>query len=891
MGSTSTFFSASRRSYVDAFSVALLVCLPAALFAQNDARADGTALKQAMAVRIQGDAIRLDGRLDDLAWRDAPPVTEFTQREPAQGMPATERMEVRFVYDNNAVYVGARMFNQDAATIQAPLGRRDNLGAQAEHFFVSIDTYYDRRTAYTFGVSASGVRMDRYHVRDDEESADAGFDVVWEAKTSIDGQGWTAEMWIPFSQLRYGPQSDQIWGLNIGRFTPTLEEEVYWVLIPRTERAWASRFGELHGIRNVRSARRIELLPVVVGSSTINANRDRRNPFDDGRSLLGRVGADFKMGLGPNLTLDATFNPDFGQVEADPAEVNLTAFATRFAERRPFFLEGARLMMPPNQSKFFYSRRIGARPVGPASGDYVDYPDTATILAAGKVTGRLASGTSIGVLAAVTSDEFARTADLGSSSIAKIRVAPTARYTVGRVQQEFGRLGSTVSAHVATLHRSFAAGDPLRDLLSRNALTFGADTLVRFKNGQYELVWAGLGTYVTGTPKAIEAIQLAPEHYMQRPDKDYGLLDPTRTSLSGYSQTMSFNRISGRHWLFGVSSIYDTVAFEANQVGQMNGADGIQPTMNVTYRETQPGRVFRAYSIRLSQQNEWNHGWNRQSGTIGTTVSVTWLNFWSSSVTVSSLMRNEDARLTRGGPLMRTPRGWSVNANIGNSPASQTRWTATAFAREDELGGIARRAAGIFSFRPGPRWQLSVAPNYERLLDSQQYVTTLSGGRPETFGSRYVFAYIERSTFASELRMGFTLKPDLNFDVYAEPFASSGRYYDYGELLAPSSLERILYGAGGTMLTTAPNGDRTVTAEGSTLSLPNRDFNVRSFQSNVVLRWEWRPGSTMYAVWQQNRDARDPIGNRVGIGDAFRSIRAPGNNIFLLKTSFWVPVG
>jgi hypothetical protein len=323
----------------------------------------------------------------------------------------------------------------------------------------------------------------------------------------------------------------------------------------------------------------------------------------------------------------------------------------------------------------------------------------------------------------------------------------------------------------------------------------------------------------------------------------------------------------------------------------MQGADGIQPSVNITYRETRPGRVFRAYSIRLSQQNEWNRGWNRQTGSVGTTVSGTWLNFWSSSVTVSRLLRNEDARLTRGGPLMRTPQAWTVNATLANSPASQTRWTANAFAREDELGGITRRASGTFAFRPGPRWQLSVAPSYERLLDSQQYVTTLSGGRLETFGSRYVFAYIERSTFANEFRMAFTLKPDLNLDVYAEPFASSGRYYDYGELLAPSSLERIEYGASGTTLTIAPNGTRTVTAGSSTFPLTNRDFNVRSFQSNVVLRWEWRPGSTMYAVWQQNRDARDPIGSRVGIGDAFRSVRAPGTNIFLLKTSFWVPVG
>jgi hypothetical protein len=871
-------------------AAALLLLCSSAAHAQKDGVVTNGE-KQATAVRVPDGAIRVDGRLDDRAWQGAPAIADFTQKEPTEGIPSTERMEVRFVYDDDAIYIGARMYSRDASTIQAPLGRRDNLGTQAEHIFVSLDTYHDRRTAYTFGVSASGVRLDRYHPRDDEAGADAGFDPVWEAKTSIDERGWTAELWIPFSQLRFNDLTEQIWGLNVGRFTPTLDEEDYWVLVPRTERAWASRFGELRGVRGIRSRRRIELLPVIVGSSTMNADRDPNNPFDDGRNLASRIGTDFKMGLGPNLTLDATINPDFGQVEADPAEVNLTAFATRFPEKRPFFTEGSRLLSTPNQSKFFYSRRIGARPAGPASGEYVDYPDDATILAAGKITGRLPSRTSVGVLGAVTDDESARIARAGIPGLTKIRVAPTAMYGVGRVQQEFGRLGSTVSAQVASMHRNVKTGDPLANLLSRNALTYGADALLRFKGGEYELLWGALGTYVTGEPAAIEATQRAPEHYMQRPDQDYGKLDPTRTSLSGFTQTLNFNRVSGRHWLFGISTIYDTVAFEANQVGQMNGADGIQPGASITYRETQPGRIFRSYAITLRQSNEWNHGWNRQTGFIQSSTNVTWVNFWTSSVSVTRDFRAQDARLTRGGPLMGRPGGWNINASFGNSATAQTRWTGSAGASENELGGQSRRVNGNFSFRPGPRWQLSVAPSYDRTTDAQQYVSTLNGGRQETFGSRYIFSYIERSTFATEFRMGFTLKPDVNLDIYAEPFAASGRYYDYGELLAPRSRERIRYGTADTSVDIEPDGDWVVTTGNSTFTLGNRDFNVRSFQSNVVLRWEWRPGSTMFLVWQQNRDAREILGTRVGLGDVFRSIRAPGSNIFLVKTSFWVPVG
>jgi hypothetical protein len=662
--------------------------------------------KRATIVRVAEGAIRLDGRLDESAWEQAVAVSDFTQKEPVEGAPTTEPMEVRFAYDGDALYVGARMYSRNPSAIQAPLGRRDNMGSQAEQFFISLDTYHDRRTAYTFGVSASGVRLDRYHPRDDEESADTGFDPVWEARTAIDSQGWTAELWIPFAQLRFIDTPDQVWGLNIARFTPTLEEEDYWIVVPRTQRAWASRFGALEGIRGIRPSRRIEILPVVVASSTVNGNRDPLNPFDRGGNLVGRAGADFKMGLGPSLTLEATFNPDFGQVEADPAEVNLTAFATRFPEKRPFFTEGNRLLTTPNQSKFFYSRRVGARPTGPASGDYVDYPDAATIVGAGKISGRLSSRTSIGVLAAVTSDETARIANVSASPIQRVRVAPNATYAVGRAQQEFGSLGSTVSAQMSMVHRHLTTGDSLSDVLPRNAINYGADTLLRFKGGEYEFVWAGLGSFVTGDAKAIETIQRTPDHYLQRPDKNYGELDPTRTSLAGYSQTMSLDRISGRHWLFGVSSVYDSVLYDANQIGQMQGADGIQPSFNVTYRETQPGRTFRNYSIRLSQQNEWTHGWNRQRGTIGTTVNLTWLNFWTSSVSVTRSFRGEDARLTRGGPLMGIPHGWSVNASMGNRATAQTRWSGSTTVAQNELGGITRRVSGSLSFRPGPRWQL-----------------------------------------------------------------------------------------------------------------------------------------------------------------------------------------
>lgn len=850
--------------------------------------------KVATAQRTAQGVIRLDGSLDEQAWTLAIPITDFTQKEPNEGALPTERMEVRFVYNDDALYVGARMYSTNPAAIQAPLGRRDQAGTTAEQFEVSLDTFLNRRTAYTFGVTASGVRVDRYH-GSDSEGGDEGFDPVWEASTRVDDRGWTAELWIPFTQLRFNDRPVQVWGLNVRRFTPTLSEETYWVLVPRTEVGWASRFGDLEGIEGVRPSRRVELLPFVVGSTTKNGDRDLADPFDDGKNLVSRMGLDVKVGVGPNLTLDATFNPDFGQVEADPAEVNLSDFATRFPERRPFFTEGSNLLNLSHPN-VFYTRRIGAPPAGPASGDYVDRPSDSRIIGAAKLTGRLSSGTSIGILAAVTDEEFAEAADVAEDGSApgfsRVRVGARAAWGVARVAQELGSSGSSVSFLVGGVLRDFEEEDPLALLSPKYAIVFGNDGLVRFRGGEYQLTWAIVGSYLAGESEAVARVQRSSSHYLQRPDRDPKYLyDPTRESLQGWSMQANFNRSSGQHWLFGASIKIDHPMYDSNEIANLTGADGIMPNWNVTYRETQPGFVFRSYQIRLNQGNEWNFDGNRQAGSAGLNVNVTWLNFWTSSISYSRNFRTESASLTRGGPLMGGPARWSSNLNVGTPPTAETGWSGAMSFSGDELGAHSFSTNMRLTVQPGPRWQLSARPSHSRSTSSQQFVTTLDGGRPETFGSRYIFGYIDQTQYAMEFRLSFSLKPEVNLDIYAEPFTASGHYYDHGELRAPGSLDRITYGEDdGTGVAIDEEGRRTVTFGESTFTLANRDFNTSSFQSNVVLRWEWRPGSTLYLVWQQSRDDRETIGSPVSLGDLFGSISTPGSNIFLVKASFWLPV-
>ena len=837
---------------------------------------------RATAVRVAAGAIRLDGQLDEALWRDAPPMTNFVQKEPSEGEPPSDPMTLRFAYDNDALYVGARMDSN--APVRAPLGRRDS-NDQAEHLLVSLDTYFDRRTSYTFGITAAGVRIDRYYASDDEDAGDDGFSPVWQARVSVDAGGWTAEMRIPFSQIRFNDRDPLLWGLNVQRIVPAQNEEVFWVLIPRTESRWASLFGELHGITGIQPRRRLELLPYVAGGSTIIGDRDERDPFTTAANLDGRVGLDAKMGLGSNLTLEAAVNPDFGQVEADPAEVNLSAVETFFAERRPFFLEGSDLLSGVSNN-FYYSRRIGAAPPIRPSGEFVDQPRASTILGAAKLSGRLVSGTSIGVLGAVTGEESARTFSTGAP-IGSFRVAPRSAYGVGRVEQEFGPPGSVAGMMATFVSRDLPEGDPLAAAVVRQAATVNGDIILRMRDGEYEARGFFGGSHIAGDAAAIDRVQRSSAHYYQRPDAPYPGYDPTRTSLTGIKSGWRIERRTGRHWNWSYDGQIESAGFESNDLGRLSSADGMEHGAEVSYRETVPGRWYRNYQLQLRHERRFTYEGIRRQGSWQSFGSITWPNFWQTELNVQQTMRAQDERLTRGGPLMGTPRGWSIEFEGENNDASRTRVEFGAEYGRNEDGGLVFGLATDWTIQPGSRWELSVEPSYVRQVDVRQYLTTLPGGSAATFGRRYVFGQVDRSTYATSIRLNYTFKPDLTLDLYAEPFAASGRYSDIGELLAARSRRLRLYGTDGTTLETLLDGTSRVGDGEATFDLRPRDFNVQSFRSNVVLRWEWRLGSTLFLVWQQDRASDEIARDRVGIGDMFDSLRATGDNFFVVKASYW----
>ena len=861
------------------------LCIAASVALQTS---EAPPAKQIRAVRLQGTSITLDGRLDDPVWSRASWISDFVQKRPREGAPPSDSMRIAIFYDDDALYVGARMFSRDPSKIQAPLSRRDNT-FQSERMWVSFDSYHDKRTAYSFGVSASGVRADWYHASDDENDANFGFDPVWEAKANIDALGWTAEMRIPFSQLRFTNQPVQVWGFNANRWNPVTSEDDYWIPVPTDRTGWSSFMGQLVGIEGIKPTRRLELMPYGAADTRFQGGVPAVDPFNGGANLAGRAGADVKMGLGPNITLDGTVNPDFGQVEADPAVVNLSAFEVFFDEKRPFFTEGSQLLRGSGPS-YFYSRRIGASPACNAEGDFVDCPHNATILGAAKVTGRLATGMSLGALAAVTSRESARTYDTATSAFGRVEVAPPAGYGVVRLQQEFGASKSVVGVTLTTVQRDLDS--LLVPTYSRHAYAGGADWVLRWDRGGYELRgWLGF-SHLRGDTSDINRVQQSSVHYFQRPDAHYLTYDPARTTLTGSVGSIWFRKTKG-NWLYDVQYAWESPAYDPNDAGRLGNGDGRNGFVGMIYRQTKPRAWFQNYNFALSAFSEYDYGGDRQVLFNEVYGQVVLKNFWDLSSYVDYLPRSLDHSATRGGPEMATPASWNWVVRLASKFGAKNSWVGRVYYGEDELGGQTYRLSGEVSIRPSTRFLFSATPNYLRAISPRQYLTTFTGGGPAaTYGSRYVFARIDQSTFLMQLRANYTIGPDLTLELYGEPFAASGRYYGLGELAAPRTFNLRDYGTSGTTIARNAAGDYTITDNGGadTLRISNPDFNILSFRSNAVLRWEWRRGSTLYLVWAQNRFGFQPIARLVGFRDLADSFGAQGDNFFALKVSYWIPV-
>jgi len=832
------------------------------------------------AVRVSGAAPHVDGRLDETVWRSAPAITSFTQREPDEGAPAPERTDVRIAYDDDALYIGARMFSEHPADIRALVTRRDQEGT-SERINISLDTYRDRRTAYTFAVTAAGVRIDYVHTSDSEGDRAYEYNPVWDAAVRIDSVGWTAEMRIPFTQLRFSPRDVQEWGINVARHVPARNEQSYWVLVRRNETGWSSRMATLTGIRGIRPSRRIEAIPYVAASSTYERVEDAADPFAHPTYANVRGGGDLKMGLGPNLTLDMTLNPDFGQVEADPAVVNLSAYEIFFDERRPFFTEGSDLL---DRRGLFYSRRIGAPPPGSARSDYAEQIGNTTILGAAKLTGRLPSGLSVAGLAALTDAEHVRTFDITTHAFGHALVAPRTGYAAASVQQEFGEDASTLGGMLTWVHRDVDAGTPLGNLLARDAVTGIGEGRYRWAGGKYDVNawWAVTG--IQGDSLALVRQQRSSRRYFQRPD-DYRV-DSSLRSMQGMYVGVGHSKLAGKHWLWDIDYNHQSPTFEGNDLGAFSTADNRSLSTEVRWRETTPRAWYRRYVLGVDVDNNWSYSWLPRGRNQQLYGDFTFRNFWQLNLDVERGDPSFSDRQTRGGPIMGMAGYRSTSIELRNSSTARYRWGVEWGVSESLDGGWQRGWDFSLSARPGDRWDVSLNTEWTRGQEGMQYVATIPTSGGSTYGNRYVFALLDGAEGSARLRVNYLITPRLTLETYAEPFASSGRFHLFGELAAPRSRSIRRYGTDGTTIDRNPDGTYTVTDGAETFDLEPEDYNVRSFRSNAVLRWEWRPGSTLFLVWQQDRSADRALRLARPV-DLWDALDTTGSNFLAIKISYW----
>lgn len=849
-------------------------------------------LPSVQATRAPGP-ITLDGRLTEPAWQAATPITAFTQVEPDEGRPVSQPTEVRILFDRDALYVGAVLY--DSVGVASRLGRRDADMEDSDWFSIALDTYHDHLTAVRFMVNPAGVRGDEILAGGDEDEGDESWDPVWDVATAVWDGGWSVEMRIPFSQLRFPRSEEQLWGLQLERTIARRQEAAVFSFTPRSERGGIARYGHLTGIRGIDRGRGLELLPYSVARAEYAPTAgDDGAPFTDpyrgGADYFASLGLDIKYRLASNLTLDATFNPDFGQVEVDPAVVNLTAFETQYDEKRPFFVEGSDIF-DFGSTELLYSRRIGGAPrwSAPGAALYESVPDAATILGAVKLTGRTA-GWTIGVIEAVTAEEVGRYITPAGEEVEEV-AAPLTSWFAGRIERNLREGRTTVGALATAVNRRLG-GLPLAQQLRASAYAGGIDFRHEWADRAWSLSGHVAASRIAGAPEAIEAAQTSSARYFQRPDADHLRLDPAATTLTGYDARLELSKESGLHWRGDLELSVRSPGFEVNDLGFQQEADRIETEGSVRYVEQRPGRVFREWSIDLEQGAEWNHGRDFLGGSLSLEAEAELLSYWSGELSVRRGFAGLDDRLTRGGPLTRQLAGTGISARVESD--SRKSWTVDAevsYERDDAGGDELGLELGL-SLRPSDAWSLSFGPEVTRERAVAQYVGSVEDPTAtHTFGRRYLFASLVQNTLALEARLDVTFRPGLTLEVYAQPFIASGAFGAVKELRAPRTFSFLTYGVDigtverdGSELTIDPDG----AGPAEPFSVEDEDFSERSLRGNAVLRWEWRPGSTLFLVWQQAREHEDRSGALVPVRDLRALARTPGKNVLLLKVSYWI---
>jgi hypothetical protein len=864
----------------------MLILLLPGIFGQTSEK------KRYKATRITTPPV-INGILDDAEWQTGNWIDDFTQNEPYSGRAASQRTEFNVLFDEDNLYVAIKAFDTSPDSIVNRLTRRDQ--ADGDQVGIILDSFHDLRTGFLFGVSSSGVKYDQMFTNDGQNE-DSSWDPNWWVKTSINKEGWIAEMKIPFSQVRFEKNSGDIWGFEVARVLYRKNETSFWQHIPKEAPGMVHMFGELSGLEQIKPRKILDVTPYAV-AKTESFKAEPENPFrSKGKLSKLNGGIDAKIGVTNNMTMDLTINPDFGQVEADPSEVNLSAYETFFTEKRPFFIEGNNITNfglgigdgGIGNDNLFYSRRIGRQPHGDPDlkdGWYAKVPTSTTILGAAKLTGKTKDGLSVGFVEAMTDKENAEIDTLGGRKYETVE--PLTNYMIGRIQKDIKEGKTIIGGIFTSTNRVLDAN--LSSIMHKAAYTGGIDFTQYFKDKNWMFNLNSAFSFVEGTAKALKNTQTSSARYFQRPDNRHSVLDTNRTSLAGSGGRMQLMKLNG-HWNFISATLWKTPGFETNDLGYIREADQIISVLWAGYNVWDPKWIYRRYNINFDVYSFWNFGGNNTGKGFEWNANMDLKNFWSvwsgGSINPSSL----NTGLLRGGPMMKLP--GTINARIGFSTDNRKKLGFSFYlngTRGNEYYSRNINTGIDISYKPTNYLALTLSPAISNSSSELQYVSHLEYNNKD----KYIFASIDRKTISTSFRVNLNLSPNLTFQYWGQPFIASGKYSDHKIIVDPMAdkyPDRFRIFKPDQIINEGDQYNIDENADGKTdYSFDRLDFNVQEFLSNLVIRWEYNPGSSVYLVWSQTRSNDNDTGKLDlfdNMGDLFNGGNNKPHNVFLIKFSY-----